>query len=231
MCGRINLTSAPHVLAEKFYLDMIPDLVPRYNIAPSQDVAGIVPNPGSPGRLLRMFRWGLEPSWRTEEDAGAPCPINARSETVRDKPTFGEAFAHRRCLVPVNGFYEWRKRPGGNQPFLFRRRNSGVFALAGIWEPQGDEGGTCAILTTKANRVMRPIHHRMPVILPATDWKLWLDLPADKLEQLNALMRPAPPELLLAHPVSRQVNRPAFDEPACLEPVADEQGGQLDLFG
>jgi putative SOS response-associated peptidase YedK len=232
VCGRINLTSAPHVLAEKFYLDMVPELTPRYNIAPSQPVAAVTPNPLSPGRLLRWFRWGLEPAGRNA-GGGAPKPINARSETVRGKPTFREAFAHRRCLIPVNGFYEWQKAPGGSRPWLFHRPAGAVFALAGVWEPGPDDSatGTCAILTTRANRVMRPIHHRMPVILPEGDWKTWLDLVPDRLDDLEALLQPALADALRAHPVDRRVGDPRWDDPQCLEPVPDEGNDQLDLFG
>ena len=235
VCGRINLTSAPHVLAEKFYLDMIPELEPRYNIAPSQAVAAVVPNPLSPGRLLRMFRWGLEPSWR-QTDQRTTAPINARSETVRDKPTFREAFARRRCLIPVNGFYEWQQRPGGVQPWLFRQPDHGVFALAGLWETPDEsatgepKAGTCAILTTRANRVMRPIHHRMPVILAEADWGRWLELPPAGLDELAAMLRPAPTDQLLTHPVDRRVNRPDWDEPDCLAAVPDDSDDQLNLF-
>lgn len=230
MCGRINLTSAPHVLAEKFYLDMIPELAPRYNIAPSQAVAAVTPNPHSPGRLLRLFRWGLEPEWR-DGGEGQP-PINARSETVRDKPTFREAFARRRCLVPVNGFYEWQKAPGGSRPWLFRRPDHEVFALAGVWEPAADLDwdGTCAILTTRANRTMRPVHHRMPVILPQGDWKTWLELPPERADDLAELLRPASADLLRAHRVDTRVGDPTWDEPACLEPVRDDSQDQMNLF-
>ncbi|MBE0567586.1 MAG: SOS response-associated peptidase [Krumholzibacteria bacterium] len=234
MCGRINLTAAPHVLAERFYLDVVPDLLPRYNIAPGQDLAAVVPNPGSAGRLLRAFRWGLVPPWSRDPAAG-PKLINARSETVREKRAFGEAFARRRCLVPVNGFYEWQKRDGGSQPFLIRRRDRDVFALAGIWERWQYPGDrvleTCSILTTVANGVVRPLHHRMPVIIPQQDWRQWFSLDEAQQEAVMALLKPAPADLLLAHPVTRRVNSPAFDDPACLEPVADDRKGQLNLFG
>ncbi len=234
MCGRINLTSAPHVLAARFYLDVVPELAPRYNIAPSQDLAAVVPNPDSEGRLLRGFRWGLVPPWSKGPQTG-PKLINARSETVHQKPAFREAFARRRCLVPVNGFYEWQKRPDGSQPFLFRRRDHDVFALAGIWERWEYPGGrvleTCSILTTAANSLMRPIHHRMPVVVPETDWRLWFDLEPSRQEAVASLLKPAPAEALIAHPVSRRVNSPSWDDPACLEPVEDDRKGQLNLFG
>lgn len=234
MCGRIVLSSAPHVLAETFYLDVVPDLVPRWNIAPGADIAAVVPNPASPGNLMRMFRWGLVPPW-DRGDGGAPQLINARSETVLDKPAFRDAFRRRRCLFPVDGFYEWRKRDGRSQPFHFRARDGRPFALAGLWEPREQPGGrlfeTGAIITTEANALMRPVHHRMPVILPASTWKIWLGAPAADAENLLSLLRPAPAELLLAHPVTGKVGNAAYDGPECVEPVEDERTGQLNLFG
>lgn len=233
MCGHIILFSAPHVLAEKFFLDEVPVLSPRYNIAPASDIAGVVPNPRSVGRLVKMFRWGLVPPWSKGSEVGVKM-INARSETVLEKPSFREAFLARRCLVPVDGFFEWQKRENGKQPFLFRRKDQTVFALAGLWEKWQDDQGqpleTCTILTTTANSTMRPIHHRMPVVLPEAGWKDWLDLPGDKADHLLKLLRPSSPDILLAHPVTRKVNKPAFDQPECLEPVWDDPQGQMNLF-
>ena len=234
MCGRIVLSSAPHVLAETFYLDVVPDLAPRWNIAPGTDIAAVVPNPGSPGNLVRMLRWGLVPPW-DRGDGGAPQLINARAETVLEKPAFREAFRHRRCLVPADGFYEWQKRDGGNQPFHFRARDGRPLALAGLWEPREQPGGrqfaTGAIVTAAANATMRPVHHRMPVILPPSVWKMWLGAPPEEAENLLELLEPAPADLLLSHPVTRQVGSPSFDRPECVEPVEDERRGQLNLFG
>ncbi len=137
--------------------------------------------------------------------------------------------------MPVNGFYEWQKDGRSSRPYLFRRRDHDVFALAGIWErweyPGQQVLETCSILTTAANAVMRPIHHRMPVILPEADWRLWFDLDEARQEAVAALLRPAPADLLIAHPVTPRVNSPAFDDPACLEPVDDDRKGQLNLFG
>lgn len=233
MCGRIILSSAPHVLAEKFFLDMVPDLQPRYNIAPTTDIAAVVPNPDTTGRLIRMFRWGLVPPWSPGPEIGVKM-INARSETVLEKPSFREAFTRRRCLIPVDGFYEWQKRDKLRQPYLFRKKDQSVFALAGLWEqweyPGGRQLDTCSILTTSANGTMRPIHHRMPVILPEKDWKIWLDLTPENADTLTKLLKPCANDILLAHPVSPRVNKPAFDSPACLEPVWDDPQGQMNLF-
>ncbi len=234
MCGRITLTSPPHILVEKFYLDMVPDLLPRYNIPPNQDIAAVIPNPNSEGRLIRMLQWGLLPPW-SKDQSKSPKMINARSETVIQKPAFREAFAQRRCLIPVNGFYEWQKRSNGNQPFLFQRKDHGLMALAGLWEkweyPGGKSLASCSILTTKANALMRPIHHRMPVVLPEKDWKLWLDLAPAKADQLLQLLVPAPADFLRSHPVTRLMGNPSFDSPEALDPVWDDQGGQMNLFG
>lgn len=234
MCGRIVQSVAPHQLAEEFFLDMVPDILPRYNIAPTQDIAAVLPNGKSEGRLMASLRWGLVPHWSPHDDSSARM-INARSETVLEKSSFRDSFRERRCLIPVNGFYEWQKRDGIKQPFLFQNRAKGLFALAGIWDrweyPGGKELNSCTILTTAANAVMRPIHHRMPVILPRKDWDLWLRLDPDQAESLTSLLKPLDTDDLLASPVSREVNRPDFDSPKCLDPIWDDQGGQLNLFG
>ena len=234
MCGRIVLSSAPHQLAERFFLDMVPELLPRFNISPGQEIPTVIPNPNTEGRLIQVFKWGLELPWTKGHQPG-PKLINARSETVLEKPAFGESFRERRCLVPVDGFFEWQNRANGKQPFYFCGKDSQPMALAGIWASHEYPGGhlirSCSILTTAANSLMRPIHHRMPVILPQADWKFWLDLPGEKVETLLSLLRPLPAELMQAWPVSREVNSPAFDQPQCVEPIWDDQGGQLNLFG
>jgi putative SOS response-associated peptidase YedK len=234
MCGRIVLTSAPHQLAEHFFLDMVPPAgEPRYNIAPGQQIAAVVPNPGSEGRLIRSFTWGLELPWAKGPQPG-PKLINARSETVLDKPAFAEAFRQRRCLIPADGFYEWQKRPTGPQPYYFRAKASGPLALAGIWSRQEYPGGhlveSCSILTTAANSLMRPVHHRMPVILPRGDWQFWLDMPEEKAESLLEMLRPLASDLLQSWPVDRRVNSTVFDQPECVVPIWDDRGGQLNLF-
>ncbi len=234
MCGRIVQSVAPHLIAEQFFLDNVPDMLPRYNIAPTQDITAVVPNPHSEGRLAATFRWGLVPHWSPHNDSGARL-FNARGETVLEKSSFRDSFRERRCLIPVNGFYEWQKRGDGRQPFLFQKKDKGLFALAGIWDrweyPGGKELNSCTILTTAANPVMRPIHHRMPVILPRGDWELWLRLDPQQAENLQGLLKPLATDDLLAVPVSRQVNKPDFDEPECLAPIWDDPGGQLNLFG
>ena len=234
MCGRVVLSSAPHLLAERFFLDMVPELLPRFNIAPGQKLPVVVPNPNTEGRLIQSLHWGLELPWQKGPSNG-PKLINARSETIQDKPAFRDAFRHNRCLVPVDGFYEWQKRPDGRQPFYFNARDGLPMGLAAIWSRNEYPGGhvvdSCSILTTSANSVMRPVHHRMPVILPPEDWKFWLDLPADKADTLQGLLNPLPAELMQSWPVGRQVNSPGHDGPDCIEPIWDDKGGQLNLFG
>ena len=233
MCGRIVLTAAPHALAETFFLDQVPEVEPRFNICPGQEVGAVLVHPDSAGRRFRILQWGLVPPGGGRPDMG-PRLVNARSETVAQKRSFANSFATRRCLIPVTGFYEWKKMGTARQPYLFRRKDSGLFALAGLWAsweyPGSKTRKSCTILTTSANSLMRPIHHRMPVILPRDDWKFWLDLPGDKADLLLAMLQPAPADELLAHPVSRRVNRSDFDGPECLEPVQNDGGGQLPLF-
>ena len=234
MCGRIILSSAPHVLAETFFLDMVPDLVPRFNIAPGQKIAAVMGQAAGPGRLIRMFDWGLVPPFSRDPDTG-PKLVNARGETITRKPAFAESFVKRRCLIPIDGFYEWQKRDGVKQPFVFRRKDRSVFALAGVWarwEYPGQRAlETCTIVTCEANSLMRPIHHRMPVILPPSDWRLWLDLDEKQAEACSALLRPAMSQELLAYPVTCKVNRPEFDQPECLDAIWDDGPAQLNLFG
>lgn len=234
MCGRIVLSSPPAVIAARFFLDAVPELAARYNICPGTDIAAIVPNPLSEGNLLRTLNWGLQPPWERDPDK-SPKLINARSETVAGKAAFKEAFRQRRCLVPVDGFYEWQRRPEGNQPFYFSGKDGAPLALAGLWERHEYPGKrileSCTILTTAANKLMRPVHHRMPVILPEEDWKFWLRLEPEKSESLLEKLIPAPEDLLRSWPVSREVNRPAHDDPSCIEKIWDDRGGQLNLFG
>lgn len=234
MCGRIVLSSAPRVLAEMFHLEVVPDLVARYNIPPMSDIPAVVRHPRGDGLEMRLMRWGLVPAWAKDARSGARL-INARSETAAEKPAFRDAFKRRRCLVPVDGFYEWQKRDGSKQPYYFRAVDGRPLALAGLWESWPAPGGkaleTCTIMTTAANETMKPIHHRMPVILPAKDRELWLGLSGDRRDDLQALLKPCPDEILSLHPVDPRVGSPRFDEPACLDPVeAPDEPGQGNLF-
>ena len=206
-------------MAEEFQLDEgAVDLTPNYNVAPTQEVAAVLEEGGK--RRLEMLRWGLVPSWADDPEIGARM-INARSETAPEKPSFRRAFRSKRCLIPADGFYEWKREPGGKQPYYFHMHDGHPFAFAGLWE-RWEKGGallTCAILTTKANSVLEGIHDRMPVILPSGAYDAWLDPDADR-EQLRDLMIPYPGDDLETYPVSRFVNSPRNNDERCIEPAA-----------
>jgi putative SOS response-associated peptidase YedK len=221
MCGRYTLATPVEELAEEFGLvGPLPDLRPSYNVAPTQEVA--VVRAGGEGRRLEMMRWGLIPAWADETGIGFRM-INARSETVAEKPSFKRALKARRCLIPADGFYEWQKTNGGKQPHYIQMKNGSPFALAGLWEKWSggeEEVRSCTILTTGANELMSEIHQRMPVILPSEDYELWLDPDIHEPDQLLPLLAPYPVEGMEAYPVSRRVNSPSNDEPGCVERVA-----------
>jgi putative SOS response-associated peptidase YedK len=229
MCGRFNLHTSPAELAEIFDLLRMPELEPRYNIAPTQPVLGIVA--AEAGREGRLFHWGLIPSWAKDPKLGGRM-INARAETVATKPAFRAAFKRRRCLIPADGFYE-RKQTGGRtkQPMHIGRRDGRPFAFAGLWERWGGADGSeiesCTIVTTDANALLAEIHDRMPVILPERAYAVWLDREVDDREVLEGLLGPCPADELRAYPVATLVNSPKNDVPACLEPVG-EQGTLFD---
>jgi putative SOS response-associated peptidase YedK len=224
MCGRFTLTDPDQDLAVQFNLPEIPDLKPRYNIAPTQPVAAVRMAPESMVRELAMLQWGLIPFWAKDPKIGSRM-INARSETVAEKPAFRAAFRHRRCLVVADGFYEWQKIDGGKQPFYICLQDRRPFAFAGLWEhwkgPDDTIIESCTLLTTQPNELLRPLHNRMPVILQAKDYDLWLDTEVQQKELLQPLLRAYPPEELEAYPVSRWVNRPQNDAPQCIEPLAE----------
>jgi putative SOS response-associated peptidase YedK len=217
MCGRFSLHTDGAALAEQFGLPEVPALEPRYNIAPTQPVLVVRQEDGA--RRLRAVQWGLVPSWADDPAMGAKL-INARGETVAEKPSFRSAFARRRCLVPADGFYEWQASGKGRpkQPYYIRMEDERPFAFAGLWEYwEGAEGAleTCTIITTEPNDLLRPLHNRMPVILPAADYAQWLD-PDTPRGPLGALLRPYPPEEMSAYPVRRTVNNARHEGPECI---------------
>jgi putative SOS response-associated peptidase YedK len=218
MCGRFNLTASGEEIAEAFDLDDTPELAPRYNIAPTQPVAVVRVDTARHQRRLSTLRWGLVPEGAPETDRGH---INARSETAWRKPAFREAFAARRCLVPATGFYEWQRTGAKKRrPWVFSLVSGQPFAFAGLWEPPAREGAppTCTILTTEPNDVTRPVHDRMPVILPPDAYARWLDPKAGDAVALRPLLLPYPAPAMAARPVSKAVNNARFDDPACLGP-------------
>ena len=217
MCGRFTQTFTWD--QTDLFLDLAEpplNLRPRYNVAPGQDAA-VVRADRDGRRRLSMLRWGLVPGW-AEDPRSGPRPINARAETVRTKPTFRGAFAARRCLVPADGFYEWQREGTAKQLWLIGMKDGGPFVFAGVWERWSGRGGkadtieTFAILTTAANEVLAPIHHRMPVILERQALRPWL-------ANGETPFRPYPPEAMTARPVNTYVNRPEDDDPRCIEPL------------
>ena len=210
MCGRYAQRTDPKRLAKEFKVAEVLNASPRYNIAPTQEVLAVHESPD--GREMTLYKWGLVPSWAKDASMGAKL-INARSETVTEKPSFREAFKRRRCVIPADGFYEWQRTGGRKQPFFFRMRDERPFGFAGLWERWEGEGGqvinSCAILTTEANEVLRPVHDRMPVILHPDDYELWLDGDARKLDLVKEMLRPYPAEEMTGYPVGVSVNSPS----------------------
>lgn len=222
MCGRYTLTAPVEVLMEEFGITgRLPEITPRYNVAPGQSVAAVVEG-GDGGRRLEMLKWGLVPSWAKDPGIGNRM-INARSETAAEKPSFRKAMKDRRCLILADGFYEWRKVAGGKQPYHIRMEDGRPFAFAGLWEEwdRGEEPiRSCTILTTGANDLVSEVHDRMPVILPQEHRELWLDPDQHDPSVLLSLLAPYSPDAMTAYPVSRAVNRPSNDSPALVEPAA-----------
>jgi putative SOS response-associated peptidase YedK len=218
VCGRFVSATPLAELAERFLVDDVraEELPPSYNVAPTDPVYGIAEHEGK--RAIGTFRWGLVPP-----GGQGPRPINARAETLLERPLFREAFARRRCLLPADGFYEWQARAGKKQPYLISPRHDGVLALAGLWSRHGDER-TCAIITTEANGVVGQLHERMPVILPGDHWEQWLDRTEHDVAQLGSLLLPAPDDLLQVHPVSSAVNSVRNNGPELVRPIVDEGG-------
>ncbi len=222
MCGRFTLKTTPEVLKAQFQLKKAFIVNPRYNIAPSQQVAGVRMNGEESDREGVLFRWGLIPSWAKDPAIGMKL-INARAETVAEKPSFRRPFRHRRCLVLADGYYEWQKVGPTKQPYLIRFADERPFAFGGLWDrwtdSEGNEIETCTLMTTEPNELMKPIHHRMPVIVQPQDYEVWLDPQVQKAEQVQHVLRPYSAEEMMAHPVSLRVNNPRNDDPACLESV------------
>ena len=222
MCGRFTLFGPDVVLSKNFGVPVSFGITPRFNIAPSQPVLAVRTSTGKEGREAVFLRWGLIPHWAKDPSIGNRL-INARAETVAEKPAFRRAFRERRCLVPADGFYEWRKVDRRKQPFYIRMRDGRPFAFAGLWdhwETGGSTIETCAILTTAANAVLSPIHDRMPVILSPSDYALWLDPGISEQDRLVPLFRPYPEQDMEAFPVRAIVNNPKMEDPRCIIPVS-----------
>ena len=221
MCGRFVQYSDPEIYASRFDLDAVCQAAPRYNVAPTQPVLAIRET-GEGKRELVPLRWGLVPAWSKGPDSRYSM-INARAETVNTKPAYRNAFRHRRCLIPAEGFYEWKAGTGGKTPFLISRSGGEPFAMAGLWErwhaPQGGAIESCTIVVTGANDLVRAVHDRMPVVLGREDYAAWLDPGNRDADGLLALLRPADPHRWAMHQVSRRVNSPPSEGPDPLAPV------------
>ncbi|MBO9337518.1 MAG: SOS response-associated peptidase [Chloroflexus sp.] len=218
MCGRYTLAVSPEKLSDRFAVEPPLDLKPRYNIAPTQAVVAVREIDGH--RELVSLRWGLIPAWAKDASIGNRL-INARSETILEKPSFRTAFQRRRCLIPASGFYEWQTLPDGKQPFYFTPGDDALMAFAGLWDqwraPDGSLVESCTILTTTANAVVAPIHDRMPVIVPPDFDAVWLD-PTSDIRQLHELCLAPPPVMLRCYPVSKAVNQVRNDSEALIQP-------------
>jgi putative SOS response-associated peptidase YedK len=239
MCGRYAITSSPETIQQLFGYRTDAAFPPRYNVAPTRPVPVVRWMNAAPEFVL--MRWGFIPSWAKDPHSFSLI-VNARGESVNEKPAFRNAMKRRRCLLPADGFFEWKAETGRKRPYFVRHRGGGPLAFAGLWEtwmgPDGEEVDTVCIITTRANALVAPIHDRMPVIIAPEAFTLWLD--SDHVDAMTAaaLIAPAPDHLLEAHEVSLAVNRAANDSPALIEPIGTTQKAtgpkddtQLSLFG
>ncbi len=229
MCGRFVLVAPGRLVTEHFQVGDQPDLEPRYNIAPSQGIAAVRFDPESGDRRLAVLKWGLIPSWAKDKKIGYKM-INARGETVADKPAFRAAFRHRRCLIPASGFYEWKREKRNKQPYYFQMKHGRLFAFAGLWEswksPEEEIIESCTIITTEANALLESIHDRMPVIIHEADYEQWLNIRNQDKGELRQFLRPFPAEEMQTHPVTAAVNSPSNDCAECIKPMLDLHSGR-----
>lgn len=217
MCGRFSQAQIAELDLEVFRLLAVPPLAPRYNIAPTQAVA-VIRERRNGERVMHLLRWGLIPYWATDRAIGNRM-INARAETLTAKPAFKQPFARRRCLVPADGFYEWKRSETAKQPYYIRRTDGAPMAFAGLWDrwKEGDESiDSFAIVTTTPNDLVRSIHDRMPAILLPDHYDRWLDATNRDVDDVSTVLGPYPADELTAYPVSRFVNNPRNEGPECL---------------
>jgi putative SOS response-associated peptidase YedK len=223
MCGRYAITSAPEAIRRLFGYVEQPNFPPRYNVAPTQPIPIVRLVDGK--RRFALVRWGLLPSWVKDPKAFALL-INARGESVNNKPAFRNAMKYRRCLIPADGFYDWQRQGRGRRPFYVSRKGGGPFAFAGLWEtwsgPNGEEMETAAIVTTAASRSIAHIHERMPVMLEPEAFDLWLDCAKVDAQTAGALIAPAREERLQLHEVSAAVNAVTNDDASLIEPAPQQ---------
>lgn len=220
MCGRYAIITAPEAIRRLFGYHERPNFPARYNVAPTQPVPIVRLQAGE--RHFALVRWGLIPAW-VKDPKAFTLLINARGESVLDKPAFSNAMKRRRCLIPADGFYEWKRTGDAKQPYFVRLRSGAPFAFAGLWEtwtgPNGEEMDTAAIVTTAANKTVADIHDRMPVMLSPDQFELWLDSDRVRDREAAEILKPLPDDAVEAHPVSHAVNHVANDNPELVEPV------------
>ncbi len=225
MCGRFSNNANPKQVEKEFDVKVSNEKLfkPRYNIAPTQTIAAILESDGE--RIIDALRWGLIPSWAKDESIGNKL-INARAETLAEKPSFKNAFRSHRCIIPASGFYEWQKKgTGAKQPFYFHLKDKEVFGFAGLYEQwldkeSGEQIETCLIITTEANKVLEPVHDRMPVILKARDYGQWLDAKEKDTDKLQKILSPYPASEMIAYQVSKSVNTPSNDSPELVSKIS-----------
>jgi len=237
MCGRFVLSGKKDEVEEEFEVELVEDFPPRHNIAPTQPILVMLDEFGH--RTGRLMRWGLVPGW-VKDPREFPLLVNARAETMAEKPAFRDALAHGRCIVPASGYYEWQAGPDKRkQPYFISRADGRPLALAGlytIWAgPNGEEVDTVATITVAANRQMATIHDRMPAILDTGDFDTWLDVRGVRVEEALRLIHPLREDVLQFHPVSSRVNSANIDEPSLIVPVTPDRPPrpaprQMDLF-
>jgi putative SOS response-associated peptidase YedK len=219
MCGRFSLTTSVNQLRELFELERMEEIQPRYNIAPTQNVFTVVLEEGK--RIGKHMRWGLIPFWAKDAKIGYKM-INARAETIDEKPVYKGLFKKQRCLIVADGFYEWKKIGKEKQPYRFQMISGKPFAFAGLWDrwSYGDETlMTCTIITTTPNEIAKAVHDRMPVILPPDAYEIWLQPDMQDTNYLKSLLQPYPADEMDAYEISTLVNSPKNDDPSIIEPI------------
>ena len=229
MCGRFTLSTSPTVIADHFGLDETPELGARFNVAPGQGIASISVSAEARRSVLSLRRWGLVPSWAKDQKIGNRL-INARAETVAEKPSFRSALRRRRCLVPADGFYEWAGAKGSKQPYFIGLEGRALFAFAGLWErwtdPEGKTIESCTLLTTKATEHLSVLHDRMPVIVDPANYGLWMEPDVTEPDLVSPVIDRNLGSDLDFYPISKHVNDVRNDDPLCLKAIA----GQSELF-
>jgi putative SOS response-associated peptidase YedK len=230
MCGRYTITTPPDALRRLFLYSEQPNFPPRYNVAPTQPIPIVRMSEGR--RQFVLVRWGLLPGW-AKDPRGFTLLINARAESVNDKPAFRNAMKYRRCLVPADGFYEWKQEGKHKRPYFVRRRDRAPFAFAGLWEnwmgPNGEEIESAAIVTTQASASIAHVHHRMPVMLAPDRFENWLDGRTVDAQAAASLLQPVPDDEVEALEISDRVNRVANDSADIQAPITAQERALRDM--